>query len=96
MRMLCRGGDVFCYGLYGSVAVAKPIFVLRLVFDIRIFCHVDTGLRTWELLSQTIATVEPQGRYGYLLWKALFVCVGGARREKGCNHCVYLYNFFRQ
>ena len=42
-----------------------------------------------------ITGVEPQDRYGYLWWKALFVCVGGARREKGCNHHVYLDNFFR-
>ena len=46
--------------------------------------------------SAIIDGVEPQGRYGCLWWKALFVCVGGARWEKGCNHFVYLDNFFRR
>ena len=33
-------------------------------------------------------TVEPQGRYGYSLWKVFGL--GGARWEKECNYLVYL------
>ena len=49
-----------------------------------------------QLTLGGVHAVEPQGRSGYFLWQVLFVCVGGARREKGCNHLVYLDNFFRQ
>ena len=52
-RILCCGSDVFLYRLSGCVLVAKSIFVLRLEFDVRIFHHVDTGLRT--LRSRTTA-----------------------------------------
>lgn len=38
---MCRGSDVFLYGLYGWVTVAQS---LRLAFDVRIFHCVDTGL----------------------------------------------------
>ena len=37
--------------------------------------------------------VEPQGHYGCLWWKALFVCVGGARCGRECNHYMYLVLF---
>ena len=43
---MCFGRDVFLYGLYGCVVVAGSFFVFGLAFDIRIFRHVDTGLRT--------------------------------------------------
>ena len=37
--------------------------------------------------------VEPQDRYVYVWWKALFVCVGGARCKRECNCLVYLVVF---